>query len=823
MSILPSPLPSSLPSPQSLPSSAFLPPLPESPNDIAQPINLPAPTHQRQSSKSVNNVAPPPPVPFPSPPASLHNSDDPIAFPTTRTTNSSLESNPESTDPTRPSIALSRSSTTGHTRYRSTLSRSHSTPTPIASAPSSKSLTGRFQAIRKKIESELSRKRTTSFPSSQSQTSRSGKPSKVGKKGTVAGLKPSPALTVPEGMSVADASQLCAAKRSDCVLVVDDEEGLSGIFTAKDLAFRVTAESLDPRNTPVSAIMTRNPMVTRDTTSATEALQLMVSRGFRHLPVCNEEGDVVGLLDITKVFHEALAKVERGSSASAQLSAALAGVQTELGPGMTSSPQAAAMLAYVDSLKEKMALPDLTTVMDQSKPPPTVGPRTSVREAAMLMKERRTTAVCVMEVVGGVQKIVGIFTSKDVVLRVIAAGLDSQRCSVVRVMTPHPDTALPTLSVQDALKKMHVGHYLNLPVVESDGRLVGIVDVLKLTYATLEQIGNMNGDGGSDTGSGGGGPMWGKFFDSIGGGADDDNNSVHSGSHATPSNDPRPHTPSRPANKLSSGSYVSSPPFEVLPGDSASAVGVDDSSEIGLMKGGPATSSVAPPAALVDDGTYVFKFKTPSGRTHRFQARHDMLENLREIVAGKLATDPFFTESTSTTPLDPAGFTLSYTDDDGDLIHMTSDGDVTDAVKVARSQMQDRVVLFLSGGKAWDEAIKAQEPAPAPIPASPLFSPPLTSTRSLAALQEEESEVAAPPPPPAPIAVPVAVQEKMISPEVDPAKEPAMAPPAKVHSTPTPTGDGSVAGIPKDLILPASIGFLGVVVVAVFAISRMSK
>ena len=33
-----------------------------------------------------------------------------------------------------------------------------------------------------------------------------------------------------------------------------------------------------------------------------------------------------------------------------------------------------------------------------------------------------------------------------------------------------------------------VGHYLNLPVVETDGRLVVIVDVLKLTYATLEQV-----------------------------------------------------------------------------------------------------------------------------------------------------------------------------------------------------------------------------------------------------------------------------------------------------------------------------------------------
>jgi hypothetical protein len=35
---------------------------------------------------------------------------------------------------------------------------------------------------------------------------------------------------------------------------------------------------------------------------------------------------------------------------------------------------------------------------------------------------------------------------------------------------------------------LSAGHYLNLPVVESDGSLVAIVDVLKLTYATLEQV-----------------------------------------------------------------------------------------------------------------------------------------------------------------------------------------------------------------------------------------------------------------------------------------------------------------------------------------------
>ena len=94
-----------------------------------------------------------------------------------------------------------------------------------------------LQAIRKRIESELARKRTISTTGTPSRQKRSAK--STAQKGTVAALRPSPALTVPENITVSEASQLCAAKRTDCVLVVDDEEGLSGIFTAKDLAYRV--------------------------------------------------------------------------------------------------------------------------------------------------------------------------------------------------------------------------------------------------------------------------------------------------------------------------------------------------------------------------------------------------------------------------------------------------------------------------------------------------------------------------------------------------------------------------------------------------------
>jgi len=82
-------------------------------------------------------------------------------------------------------------------------------------------------------------------------------------------------------------------------------------------------------------------------------------------------------------------------------------------------------------------LPDLTTVMDSRTQPATVAPKIIVRDVARLMKERRTTAVCVMEPLGvsmvsmGIAGHPSIFTSKGVVLRVIAAGLDAGRCSVV--------------------------------------------------------------------------------------------------------------------------------------------------------------------------------------------------------------------------------------------------------------------------------------------------------------------------------------------------------------------------------------------------------
>ncbi|CAG8564168.1 20339_t:CDS:2 [Cetraspora pellucida] len=448
--------------------------------------------------------------------------------------------------------------------------------------------------------------------------------------GTVNSLKPYQPLTVRESTLVVEASQLMAAKRADCVLVVDSEERLSGIFTAKDLAFRVVGDGLDSRTTSVAAIMTRNPMCVRSNASATDALNTMVHRGFRHLPVCNEEGDVVGLLDITKCLYEALDKMERAYGSSKKLYDALEGVEREW------SNQPTPIHQYMNMLRETMACPDLSTILDGSMPAE-VSTRTSVRDAARLMREYHTTAVLVMEH----NLIAGIFTSKDIVLRVIAAGLDPSTCSVAKVMTPHPDTAPPHTSILEALKKMYDGHYLNLPVVDG-GSILGMVDMYS---KQPHENGHENG-----------GPMWNKFWNSL----DDDNESVASDSIA-PSQSASNIPPPSPNSRMRNSGHVSPIP-EIHPGESASAV--DDGSLASFPRGH-------------DENHFTFKFKAPNGKSHRFTVDYTSFEHIRSTVASKLP--PSFKD-----------FSISYVDDDEDLVAMSNDEDVEDAVHIAQRQGQTR-------------------------------------------------------------------------------------------------------------------------------------
>jgi len=116
------------------------------------------------------------------------------------------------------------------------------------------------------------------------------------------------------------------------------------------------------------------------------------------------------------------------------------------------------------------AIRDLSAII-RDQDPVTLPPTASVREACRLMNERRVGAVLVTEADG---RLVGIFTGRDAVGKVLAAGLDASTLVLSDVMTCDPDCLGIGRSAVEALHRMRDGGYRHLPIVEGD-KLVGVV------------------------------------------------------------------------------------------------------------------------------------------------------------------------------------------------------------------------------------------------------------------------------------------------------------------------------------------------------------
>jgi CBS domain-containing protein len=108
-------------------------------------------------------------------------------------------------------------------------------------------------------------------------------------------------------------------------------------------------------------------------------------------------------------------------------------------------------------------------VRDQN--PLMLTPDTSVMEAARQMRERRVGAVLIAE---GDDKLVGIFTGRDAVTRVLAEGKNPTETTLREVMTADPDTLTPRDNAIEALRLMQDCRCRHLPIV-NEGRVAGIV------------------------------------------------------------------------------------------------------------------------------------------------------------------------------------------------------------------------------------------------------------------------------------------------------------------------------------------------------------
>ncbi len=101
-------------------------------------------------------------------------------------------------------------------------------------------------------------------------------------------------LTAPPEATVSEAARLMAQKNVGAILVLEKER-LVGIFSERDVVFRVIAKGLDAKTTRLSQVMTADPKTLEPGKSYGHALLLMQENGFRHVPVV-ENGRPIGII-----------------------------------------------------------------------------------------------------------------------------------------------------------------------------------------------------------------------------------------------------------------------------------------------------------------------------------------------------------------------------------------------------------------------------------------------------------------------------------------------------------------------------------------------
>ena len=99
------------------------------------------------------------------------------------------------------------------------------------------------------------------------------------------------------------------------------------------------------------------------------------------------------------------------------------------------------------------------------------------------MRDRKTAQVIVVH--GG--RLIGIFTERDAVYRVMAEGRDAKAVTLAEVMTAHPQTIAPGKPVGLALLMMYDGGFRHVPVV-SHGKPVGVISARDALGPELQEF-----------------------------------------------------------------------------------------------------------------------------------------------------------------------------------------------------------------------------------------------------------------------------------------------------------------------------------------------
>ncbi|PYS40578.1 MAG: histidine kinase [Acidobacteria bacterium] len=114
----------------------------------------------------------------------------------------------------------------------------------------------------------------------------------------------------------------------------------------------------------------------------------------------------------------------------------------------------------------------------------TVHPETTVMDAVRTMAQERIGAIAVTEGT----RLVGIFSERDLMLRVVVEKRDPERIYIRDVMTSPVETIRRDSTADDALKVMDEKHIRHLPIIDRDATLCGMISMRSVLHNKVEDL-----------------------------------------------------------------------------------------------------------------------------------------------------------------------------------------------------------------------------------------------------------------------------------------------------------------------------------------------
>jgi CBS domain-containing protein len=119
-----------------------------------------------------------------------------------------------------------------------------------------------------------------------------------------------PAISSHPGATVRQLAELLVREQAGAAIVLDGDK-LVGIVSERDIVRRVVAARLDPDTTFVHEIMTTAVRTSRDARQGESMSDLMVEGKFRHLPVLDDSGKVVGMLSLRHLLRKRVDELDK--------------------------------------------------------------------------------------------------------------------------------------------------------------------------------------------------------------------------------------------------------------------------------------------------------------------------------------------------------------------------------------------------------------------------------------------------------------------------------------------------------------------------------